>query len=196
MKKCSTLAIIFLVFFNLYNPSAQAAGFVFDARLGLLEMGKMGDGAGITDRDTLHFPLNVGLGMRFKNFNIGAFYEYAKVSQMESPDNYSGQNLNGSQSGYGVFMQFMNQNWMAGLDYHLASNYKFDQPNVLGEPVAYKGSGFSIQIARRVKNKFGIFAEFGQDNYTESETQALDPNVKSVRYGIGIIFSNAWGGRK
>lgn len=166
---------------------------------GMLGQGKMGNGlegdGNAPDRDMIHTPLGVFLGFNIKKFRLGLNYEYMLIGQTTEPAEVGGTNISGSGGVPGVRLEYYDGKNAFGLVYRLSTEYKLDKATRQGDPSIYKGSGFSVQYIRQIKNKLGILIDYTTEEYKESLTTG---NVKMNRIGLGVVFSNfaSSGGRR
>jgi hypothetical protein len=167
---------------------------------GIIGQGKMGNGlegsGNAPDRDMLHTPIGLFLGFNIKKFRIGVNYEHMIIGQTTEPSEVGDTNLSGSGSAPGVRLEYYDGKNAFGVIYRLGSDFKLDKATQQGTEANYKkGTGFSVQYMRQLKNKLGIVLDYSTEDYAESLTTG---NVKMNRIGLGIVFSNfaSSGGRK
>ena len=150
--------------------------------------GKMGNGlADAPERDMTYIPVGLFAGVNFKKFRLGLNYEYMMSNQDTDPAEVANTNVSGTGTSIGVRLEYYNGKHSIGAVYRAATTYALEKQTVAGVSASYKGSGFSLQYTRQIKNKIGFVIDYTQETFNESLASG---NIKWDRIGLGIVFSN------
>ncbi|WP_413290148.1 hypothetical protein [Bdellovibrio sp. HCB337] len=185
----SKILIIVLTFLSLQK--VDAAPWVGAGKLGY-GVATFGDGETIPQRSLNAIPISFFGGLRWRKLQFGLNVDYVHQAQSAEPATVDDQNASGSLIAVGPEVQWVGQKWGVSLGYKALSSYTFAQSASDGESVRYAGSGYSITIMRSIRKRLGIYVDGGVDTFNKSNNQVLEPNVRNVRYSLGLIYSNFW----
>ncbi len=170
------------------SPSRFSAGAMLMAG-----KGTMGNGlSDAPDRDMTFIPIGLFAGVNFKKFRVGLNYEYMMANQNTDPKDVANTNTSGIGTSIGTRLEYYSGVQSFGLVYRASTNYTLEKQTFSGVNATYKGSGFSLQYTRQIKNKIGFVIDYTTEEFTESLATA---NIKYNRFAIGLIFSNFTGSR-
>lgn len=178
--------MIFLTF-----QSAHAANFVASGKLGYGTT-TFGDGDTIPERSLSAVPVSAFGGIRWGSMQFGLNVGYVHQSQTAEPETVGDQNASGALVTAGAEAQWIGEKWGVSLEYKALANYTFSQADSNGENIRYSGSGYSITIMRSLRRRLGFYIDGSLDSFNKTNDQVLEPNVRNVRYGLGVIISNFW----
>lgn len=150
--------------------------------------GKMGNGlADAPERDMTYIPVGLFAGVNFKKFRVGLNYEYMMSSQDTDPAEVANTNVSGNGTSIGARLEYYNGKHSIGAVYRASTTYTLEKQTAAGVSATYKGSGFSLQYTRQIKNRFGFVIDYTQETFNDSLASG---NIKWDRVGLGIVFSN------
>lgn len=150
--------------------------------------GKMGNGtADAPERDLIFFPLGLFAGVNYKKFRLGLNYEYMMTNQTTDPIDVGNTNTSGAGNSFGTRLEYYDGKQSIGVVYRASTTYNLEKKTISGQSSTYKGSGFSFQFTRQIKNKFGFVIDYTMETFNDSLSSG---NIKYDRIGFGIIFSN------
>lgn len=151
-----------------------------------------GDGETIPQRSLNAIPVSFFGGFRWRKLQFGLNVGYVYQAQSADPSVVDDQNASGSLLTVGPEFQWVGQKWGVSLGYKALATYTFAQTASDGDNVRYSGSGYSMTIIRSLKNRVGIYIDASFDTFNKTNEQVLEPNVRNVRYSLGLIYSNFW----
>ena len=194
LKRTPIFLVLFftLTFFISTAVFAQSQPPRFSAGAMLMAgKGKMGNGlADAPNRDMTYIPVGLFAGVNFKKFRLGLNYEYMMSSQTTNPTEVANTNVSGTGTSIGARLEYYDGKQSIGAVYRAATTYTLEKQTVAGVSATYKGSGFSVQYTRQIKNKFGFVIDYTSETFNESLATAP---IKWDRIAIGIVFSNFLG---
>lgn len=170
---------------------ALAGPFVASGKLGYGST-TFGDGDTIPQRSLSAIPVSAFGGVRWGSMQFGLNVGYVHQSQTTEPETVGDQNASGSLVTAGAEAQWVGEKWGVSLEYKALSNYTFTQGDSSGASIRYSGSGYSITIMRSLRRSLGLYIDGSLDTFNKTNDQLLEPNVRNVRYGLGVIVSNFW----
>lgn len=191
LKKLHYLVTILFVLSCLVTTEAfaqsQPGRFSAGAML-MAGKGKMGNGlADAPDRDMTYIPVGLFAGVNFKKFRLGLNYEYMMSSQNTDPVEVANTNTSGTGNSIGLRLEYYDGKNAFGAVYHASTTYTLEKQTAAGVSATYKGTGFSVQYMRQIKNRFGFVIDYTTGEFTDSLASG---NIKWDRIGLGIVFSN------
>jgi hypothetical protein len=160
--------------------------------MAMMGYGKMGNGLtgsqNAVDRDMIHTPLGIFMGLSIKRVRIGLNYEFSVVGQSTNPASVENTNISGNATAPGARLDYYDGKNTFGVVYRPSSEFKLDKVTFAGDTATYKkGSGFSVQYMRQIKKRMGFIFDYTTEEYKDSLPMG---NVKFNRFALGVVFAN------